>query len=381
VNPALLVAVSAAVCPASAPAPDAPGVSAVPKLSASETMRLNSEGKQLYRQDHFSEAREKYRAALAADPDFLGAQLNIACSLSRQGRYAEAADEAAGLIRRAFVPWNREVLEAADLGILQDQPSYEKVTAARAEAAPNWGKTVRSGVFFVARTKPPVNVTGSGVLVLGLNQEIFAWIPETGRYLQVTAEDGHVLAYAVSADGRRIAYLLGGKVVRAPGQPSLLRGLSLRVLDLSTMALSKPVPIPRDAKSVQLWFSTVPELKVTEAASSATFHVVEDRLQYVPIVARHARGEWVEVSSVGVEPGPKRVARLNCGFSLHTQKDSTGQWRIVVKPLALGRKPFALDTRYGAGLAGLPFPEGAPPPNPGVGTKPGEAMTTARKVR
>ena len=378
-NPALLLAVSAAVCPANAPAPDAPGFSAVAKVPATEAMRLNSEGKQLYRQERWSAAREKYRAALAADPDFLGARLNIACSFSRQGRYAEAADETAGLIRRAFVPWNREVLEAADLGILQAQPVYDKVTSARTESAPIWGKTARSGIFFVARTKPPLNVTGSGVLVLGLNQEIFAWIPETGRYLQVTAEDGHVLAFAVSADGRRIAYLLGGKVIRAPGQPSLLRGLSLRVLDLPTMALGKPVPIPGDVKTVHLWFSTVPGLKVTEAASEAIFSVVDDQLQYAPAAAGHAGGESVELTSVGVEPGKKRVARLDCGFALTPHKDSAGRWRIQVKPV--GRKPFALDTHYGAGLAGLPFPGGAPPLRPGEELRPGEAMTTGRKVR
>jgi hypothetical protein len=183
------------------PAPNAPGLTAVAKLPAAEAMRLNSEGKQLYRQERWDEARAKYRAALAADPDFLGAQLNVACSFSRQGRYAEAADEAAALIRRAFVPWNREVSEAADLGILQDQDVYAKVRAARSEAALSYGKLVRDGVFFVARTKPPLSVAGRGILVLGLNQELFVWIPETGRYLQVTAEDGRVLAYAVSPTG------------------------------------------------------------------------------------------------------------------------------------------------------------------------------------
>src|SRR6266542_900046 len=102
-------------------------------------MQANSDGKQLYRQERWEEAREKYRAALAADPEFLGAQLNIACSLSRQQRYVEAADEATKLIRTAFVPWNREVREAADLGILQDQAVHAKLEAAMAEAARTWG--------------------------------------------------------------------------------------------------------------------------------------------------------------------------------------------------------------------------------------------------
>jgi hypothetical protein len=362
VSLALLFALFAATCPTSVPAPDTPGFTAVAKLPAAEAMRLNAEGKQLYRQERWAEARGKYRAALIADPDFLSAQLNVACSFSRQGRYAEAADEAATLIRRAFVPWNREVLEAADLGILQDQPVYAKVQAARSEEAARWGKFVRDGVLFVARTKPPLSVAGQGVLVLGLNQELFAWIPETGRYLQVTAEDGHVLAFAVSTDGRRIAYLLGGKVIRSPGQADRLRGLSLRVLDLPTMSLGKPVSIPGDAKKVQLSFLAVPELRVTDATSGAAFSVADDRLQYAPTAAGRSRGESADLSVAGVEPGKRRVARPNCGFTLAMQKDSTGLWRIQVS--RSGRKPFTLDTRYGAGLAGLPFPDGASPPRP-----------------
>lgn len=362
---ALLFALSAATCPTSVPAPDAPGFTAVAKLPAAEAMRLNAEGKQLYRQERWAEARGKYRAALIADPDFLSAQLNVACSFSRQGRYAEAADEAATLIRRAFVPWNREVLEAADLGILQDQPVYAKVQAARTAAAMSWGKLMGDGVLFVARTKPPLSVAGQGVLVLGLNQELFAWIPETGRYLQVTAEDGRVLTYAVSPDGGKVAFLLAGKLVRAPGQATLLRGLSLRVLEIPTMSLGKPVPIPGDVKKVQLWFAATPALKVTDASSNTSVLVlVDDRFEAAASATR-SLGESVEVSGLGVEPGRRRVARANCGFTLASQKDSAGLWHVVVsRP---GNKPFNLDTRYGAGLGGLPFPDGASPPRPAAG--------------
>lgn len=345
-----------------APAPNGPGFTAVAKLPAMEAMRLNSEGKQLYRQERWSEAREKYRAALGADPDFLGAQLNVACSFSRQGHYAEAADEAAKLIRRAFVPWNREVLDAADLGILQAQPVYAEVQAARSESAATWGKAIREGVFFVARTRPPLSSAGQGVLVLGLGQELFAWIPETGRYLQVTAEDGRVLAYAVSADGRRVAYLLAEKLVRAPGQAALLRGLSLRMLDVPTMSLGKAAPIPGDLKKVQLWFSTTPVLKVTDASSNTSWlALVDDRLESAGSAPR-SRGEFVEVSGSGVEPGKRQVTRASCGFALATQKDATGLLRIVVSRPQ--NKPFTLDARYGAGLAGLPFPDKASPPRP-----------------
>jgi hypothetical protein len=226
VNAALLVTVCAAVCPASAPAPDAPGFTAVAKLPPAEAMRLNSEGKQLYRQERWPEAREKYRAALAADADFLSAQLNVACSFSRQGRYAEAAEIAATLIRRAFVPWNREVLEAADLGILQDQSVYAKVRAARSEAAVAGESVVRDGILFVARTKPPLH-RGRPAASLCLASTKSSSPGSRDWTLPASDRRGRPRAgLRRLGRRRRIAYLLGGKLVRSPGQAALLRGLS-----------------------------------------------------------------------------------------------------------------------------------------------------------
>jgi len=361
VSPALALALLAGVapCPAASPVAGHPGSPGVARLPAAEAMRANGEGKQLYRQEKWTEAREKYRAALAADPELLGAALNVACSFSRQSRYDEAANEAAALIRRAYVPWSREVEEAADLGILQSQPAFARLAAARREAAPAWGRAARLGVLFVARTRPPVKVTGEGVLVLGLNQEVFSWNPETGRYLQVTAEDGRVLAFAASPDGGRVAYLLAGRLVRSPGQTERLRGLGLRVLELSTMTVGPLVPLPEDVVRAELWFAAQPRLRLKNGAgATSTFALGPDGLEPGAANARPGARQAVLLTGRGVEPTPPQVRRGKCGFSLRMRKEEDGPWRIeVVRPRG---KPFALDARFGAGLRGLPFPGGDP---------------------
>ena len=358
VNLALLLVLHAA-CPAASPAADGPGLAAVAKLPAAEAMRLNGEGKKLYRLERWSEARAKYRASLVADPDLLGAALNVACSFSRQGRYQEAADEAANLIRKAYVPWNREVEEAADLGILRNQAVYARIQAARTESAQAWGNQALAGVFVVARTKPPVKLTGEGVLVLGLNQEIFAFLPETGRFLQITSEDGRVLAFALSAVGRRIAYLVGSKLVRPAGRAGALRGLSLRVLELAGMVLGPSVPIPVDISRVQLWFAAQPELKVTDVTGTpATWRLTPGGLQAIPRASPGPRTESVVLTGTGVEPSTRAVMQTACRFTLSEKQDSDGIWRVEVS--SAGSKPFILDTKYGAGLGGMPFP-GDPP--------------------
>jgi hypothetical protein len=114
---------------------------------------------------------------------------------------------------------------------------------------------------------------------------------------------------------------------------------------------------------VQLWFSSVPLLKLTDSFSkTALLNFVDDRLESAPASSPRVREESVELSGAGVEPARRRVGRTDCAFTLATQKDSGGVWRIMVsRPLAT---PFRLDTRYGAGLAGLPFPEETPAPRP-----------------
>src|SRR5205814_5523654 len=118
----MALALLVAACPLLAPAAGAPGSAAVVHNPTAAAMALNNEGKALYRQGRWTEARGKYQAALAADPDWLAPVLNAACALARQERFPEAAAEAAALVRRGFVPWGREVLEAADLAALHVRP-------------------------------------------------------------------------------------------------------------------------------------------------------------------------------------------------------------------------------------------------------------------
>src|SRR6185503_20995344 len=83
------------------------------KAPEPKATELNAAAKLLYRQGKWEEARTQYRAALTADAAFLAPRLNIACAFVRQERFAEATAEVRDLVERAYVPWAREVLEAA----------------------------------------------------------------------------------------------------------------------------------------------------------------------------------------------------------------------------------------------------------------------------
>jgi hypothetical protein len=202
---------------------------------------LNREGKSLYQKGQFAEARARYRAALAADPDFLAPALNVACSFVRQERFAEATAEVEGLLARSYMPWSAEILAAADLGALKVRPEWTTIARALDGARQIWAHGLPDDVLFVGRTHAPLGTGGSpsGVFVLGPRQEVFAWSPRTLRTRQLTAEEGRVLALLPSpAQGvhARAAYVVAEKVLRAGGVATALRGVTLVVLDLGDAA-------------------------------------------------------------------------------------------------------------------------------------------------
>lgn len=354
-TPFLLPALVGAGCPLATPALDAAGSPAAIHAPSGDAMALNNEGKKLYREGHYAQARARYLAAVAADPEFLGPALNAACALARQGKFRDAATEAAALARRAFVPMGREVLEAADLAPLHVRPEMKIVRDAIAEGGLSWGESLRDALFFVGRTRPPIRLSGHGVLVLGLGQEVFAYLPHAGRYRQVTVEDGRVLALARSADGRRIAYVRAGKLVRPERGPPALRGLSVRMLELGTMALSPAVDIPGDLVELAIGFHDPrrAELVIRPGAGRASAYAFDgESLRPIPLLRRTTRDSIVLTAS-GVAD-TRVVAFRPCGYRAQDFRRKGEPARVRIVPRR--GKPFLLDARYGAGLAGLPFP-------------------------
>jgi hypothetical protein len=352
---ALHAVVLAAVCPAAGPVGGSPGDPAVAPPPSAAAQALNTEGKQLYRQRRWQEAEARYRAAGRADPAFLAPALNAACALTRQERFAEAVAEAAALIRRGFVPWGREVLEAADLAPLHVRPEMGALRAALAESAAAWGASLGDALFFVARTRPPVSLAGQGVLVLGLGQEIYAWWPHTARYRQVTAEDGRVLAFVRSDDGRTLLYLRAGKLVRNPGTAPALRALSVRRLEVPTMSLGPAVPLPGDLAAVEIRLppGSAPELRLSPPGQEVqVFRLQGDALLSVPI-SPPPRAPMVRLTAAAGVPATARTVELaGCPFrAADDRTPDVPHVRISAKGRAL-----TLDARYGAGLAGLAFP-------------------------
>src|SRR5678816_2765603 len=137
--------------PACLPATAPPGLGSDDPFRppAPKATELNSAGKSYYRDGKWEEARIEYRAATTADPTFLAPRLNVACSFVRQERLAEATAEVEALLKLAYVPWAREVLEAADLGALKPRPEMARIRRAMTAAAAAWGAGLDDAIVFV----------------------------------------------------------------------------------------------------------------------------------------------------------------------------------------------------------------------------------------
>jgi hypothetical protein len=327
---------------------------------------LNADAKTFYRRGQWDDARKLYGDALAADPDFLAPRLNIACSFVRQDRFAEAAAEAARLLDTAYVPWAREISEAADMGALKVRPEMATVHAALAKSAQRWSAGLADDLIFVARLRPALRIppTDAGVFVLGPHQEIFAWSPTTDRYRQLTADDGRVLGMLVSPDQRHVLYFTADKLVRpgAPDQAAALRGLSLRRLDLTTMVSAEPIAIAGDVTRVegQGTAGGAFSLQIAGDRSSGNFVVRADSDGLLPGPSQHRKAggrtqpsDAFILTADGVT-GTHQVSLA--GACPLRARDGRRAGEPPSVQVEIGRqKIITLPVPAGAGVAGLPL--------------------------
>jgi hypothetical protein len=345
-------------CLPAAPQPG-PGVADPFSAPAPQATELNAAAKVLYRQGKWEEARVQYRAAEAADPSFLAPRLNVACSFVRQERFDEAVAEVKGLIDRAFVPWSREVLEAADLGALKVQPQMAEVKRVLAAGAAAWGAGLDESLIFVARLRTPLHIPpdGAGEFILNPHQEVFAFIPATGRFRQLTAEDGHVVAVALAPDRRRIVYVTAEKLVRGARPDAVtLDGVALSELTLATMSAAPPVRIAGGVRRIEI--GGTPHgfvFRIDGERTSGLYALGGAPGALAPQGGRKLAGAPLAVlTAAGALPA--RAATIPGGCPVTARDTNTaGGGRSVVVSLR-GHLPRTLGAMLGAGLAGLPLP-------------------------
>lgn len=348
-------------CLVGPPAPG-PGVVDPFHVPSAAAKQANADALGLYRQGRWEEARQKYLAAEATDPEFLAPSLNVACSFVREERFAEALAEVERLLDRAFLPWSDEVETAADLGALRVPPEGKRLRELLEDRRRKWADGLVADLLFVARTRAPLKVgtpdrRAASAFVLGPRQEVFAWSPRTRRYRQLTAEQGRVLVLGRSLDGRRMAYATAEKLILAPDAVPRLRGVVVKEIDLGTLAILAQTRVDRDIERLEILragpgFAYRIDSPAGKAGRAATFVIRAGGLDPAALprtatVASSLTGEGAstEIGRVPLEPSCPGVAR--------DVRSPGGVPAVQVQPKS-GR-PFVISGPFGGGIAGLPL--------------------------
>lgn len=336
-----------------------PGVADPFHVPSDAAKRLNADALAFYRQGKWDEARQKYRAAEAADPQFLAPALNVACSFVRQERFTEAVTEVKRLLDTAYLPWSDELATAADLGALKVRPEGKALRAALDEDRSKWADGLSDDLLFVARTRAPLKMSAAaratpGTFVLGPRQEVFAWSPRTRRYRQLTSEQGRVVLLGRSRDGRRIAYVTAEKLILAQGTVARLRGVVIKELELGTLAVTGEARATADIGKLEI-LQAGPAFAYRidpGAGKGMTFALRDGQLEPAP--APRAAKAVAALTGKGAAPQPA-MALPGCPATARDIRPSSGDTPPAVEVRAPDCPPATISGPFGGGLAGLPI--------------------------
>jgi hypothetical protein len=284
----------------------------------------------------------------------------------RQERFAEATAEVVDLLERAYVPWAREVLEAADLGALKARPEGKEIKRAMAASAARWSEGLPASVLFVARKGTALRVPdGPGVFILNPHQEVWAFTPRTRRYRQLTSEDGHVVALARSPDGTSIVYFTAEKLIRgvvAGGRKLTdlaLRGVILHELSLVTMAAGASATIAGDVRKVDVGVGVtgafVFEIDGDVTKGAYVFDPAGTDLAPVSAAVRATITLTILTPRGASTPRGAGSRPGTCEEHLTEMEDGAAGVRTLIYRVPSGR-PLPLTPRNGAGRVGLSIP-------------------------
>jgi hypothetical protein len=354
-------------CAASMPSSETAGVADPFHQARAAASVANEKASLLYRQQKWEEAKALYREALREDPSFLAPRLNLACAFVRQERWADAAKEVVGLLHEAYVPWSREIAEAADLGALRDRPEMKAVDEALTRERMRWTEGLgHEALFFVGRSRAPVRmpVETQGVFILGLRQEAFAYLPARGVYRQLSATDGRLLALLPSSRSTWLAVVTGEKLVRMQGRTAV-RGLTVEHWELPSLRVKARWRAPFDVERLALW-ERGSSLHVaadggagvggTKVGWGTAFRMVEGE-HPVDVPPPRAEESALLVDGAGAHLGrrfPLEVGQGACRWQATSMAGAAGTAaRIELR--RRGSPPVVLAPPHGATLGGFLF--------------------------
>jgi hypothetical protein len=231
---------------------------------------------------NWEECAAAFSEVTAALPDYLDARYYTARALLNQAKPAEARQQLEELLKRNYVAYAGRAASSKDWLALRTSPEWEPYKQAEARIKSAYATGLAAGVTLVARTAAakPVKYApvadaalakeGLQEAKLELKQEVIHFDPMSGRYRPLTHSEGKVVAAQRSPDGKAVIFALAERVQHKAGKLWFVDP-QVGFLDLGTLELVGPVPVPGGFSHLSLGFSKqgVPTWATTAAAGTA----------------------------------------------------------------------------------------------------------------
>jgi len=242
------------------------------------------------------------REALAADPGHLDAAWLLATALARQGDTAAMLGPIQTAATGDWAKWGERSLDLPLFADFRTTPAGRAWT--RAAVRYREAQADALGRALVVLGRPGVG--GPGEVAAERRAELFAVDVEQGRWLRLTRTGGAVAA-ALEAPGAPLHAFVAYRSVQPgrAGRPTILRDVSVGVVDRSTGKLGRPVDLGDAARVVVAWRTVrggEPRLELDVAPAEAgdlDRWRVDWRRGSKTRVTERRRGDTVEVTAQG----------------------------------------------------------------------------------
>lgn len=245
-----------------------------PSAGAKEYARAQvaccSKGKQ-----DWAAAKAYTEAALAKDPQHIGAHWLLGVALVQQGDHAAAVDHLVQAIASDHGKYGPELASAKDLEPFLATQHGTSVKELAQKIGEDYKKRASTGLLVVARRSAFTWPKEAGERLASSRGELYAYDRETRRYLRMTHTNDSVVGFVRSPSGDELAVLGFDKIDRPKGDdvtPVITRAWVL-VMDTKDWKVSGKATITGSAREIALGYGGGENLLVATAPANGRWGV------------------------------------------------------------------------------------------------------------
>lgn len=206
-------------------------------------------------------------AALAKDPQHIGARWLLGTALAQQGDHAAAVEHLVAAIAADWGRYGAALGEEKDLEPFLATPHGAAVRDLIAKIGDDYRRRAASGLWVVARRSPFRWPDKPGAQYSTSRGELYAYDRESRRYLRLTHTNDSVVGFVRSSAGNEVAVIGFDKIetVKSDDAPPTIAHAFAYVIDTKDWRASPRIVLPTGAREVAIGYGVGDQLLIATA--------------------------------------------------------------------------------------------------------------------